>query len=93
MPHQKQRAPPGPHRAALRFRRATALLIRHCNSDASMNKYLSWPPEPAIACSGTAHIIASDAPPVNVISRLVAGQSARMQNFEHQTATIAKVNP
>lgn len=53
---------------------------RPCNSPASMNKYLCWPTEPAIACSGTAHIIASDAPPVQAISRLVAGQSARLRN-------------
>ena len=33
-----------------------------------MNKYLCWLPEPAIACTGTAHIIASDAPPVQAIS-------------------------
>ena len=51
----------------LRKRRSTAVGAsppfnrrgrRPCNSDASMNKYRCWPREPAVACSGTAHIIA-----------------------------------
>ena len=87
----------------LRERRSTAVAAsppvnrrrgRSCNSPASINKYLCWPPQPAIACSGTAHIIASDAPPVHAIfmtcRRPIGAPAERLTSAR---ATIAKMNP